>query len=78
MDKQGIKEWAAAAAVRAVKTAAQTAIALIGTGAVAITQLDWAQIAAVTATAAVLSILTSIAGVPEVEDGTSPLTKEAE
>lgn len=60
------KEWAKAAGIRAVKTAAQTAIALIGTGTVGFTDLDWVQIASVSGVAAVLSILTSIAGLPEV------------
>ena len=50
-----------AAAERAVKTAAQVAAALIGTGAVGITELDWAQIGSVAATAAVVSVLTSLA-----------------
>nr|WP_314638641.1 holin [uncultured Olsenella sp.] len=77
MTGESIKRWALAAGVRAVKTAAQTAVALIGTGAVAITSLDWGQIAAVTATAAVLSVLTSVAGVPEVEDGESPVARHA-
>lgn len=68
-----MKEWIKAAGVRAVKTGAQTLVALIGTGAVGITELDWAKMLSVTATAVVLSMLTSIAGIPEVEDGTSPL-----
>lgn len=46
---------------RAVKTAAQVAAALIGTGAVGITELDWAQIGSVSATSAVVSVLTSLA-----------------
>ena len=46
---------------RAVKTMAQVAAALIGTGAVGITELDWAQIGSVAATAAVVSVLTSLA-----------------
>lgn len=50
-----------ATAERAVKTAAQVAAALIGTGAVGITTLDWAQIGSVAATAAVVSVLTSLA-----------------
>lgn len=61
------KLWAKAAIVRAVKTAAQTAVALIGTGAVGFTDLDWLQIASVSGVSAVLSILTSIAGLPEVK-----------
>lgn len=52
--------WAATLE-RAVKTAAQVAAALIGTGAVGITELDWAQIGSVAATAAVVSVLTSLA-----------------
>lgn len=62
-----IRDWARAAGVRAVKTAAQTAVALIGTGAVGFTDLDWVRIASVAGVAAVLSLLTSIAGLPEVE-----------
>ena len=52
--------WAATLE-RAVKTAAQVAAALIGTGAVGITELDWTQIGSVAATAAVVSVLTSLA-----------------
>ncbi len=63
---ENIKEWAQAAAVRAIKTAAQTAVALIGTGAVGFTDLDWVHIASVAGVAAVLSLLTSVAGLPEV------------
>ena len=66
MDKY--KEWGAAALTRAVKTAAQTAVALIGTGAVGFTDLDWVRIASVAGVAAVLSLLTSIAtDLPEVD-----------
>lgn len=62
------KEWAVAALTRAVKTAAQTGAALIGTGAVGFTDLDWAHIVSVAGVAFVLSILTSIAtDLPEVE-----------
>lgn len=58
--------WLKAAAVRAVKTGAQTLASLIGTGAVGILALDWPQMLSVTATAMVLSLLTSVAGLPEV------------
>lgn len=67
------KAWGAAAITRAVKTAAQTAVSLIGTGAVGFTDLDWVQIASVAGVAAVVSLLTSVAGLPEVADGKSPL-----
>lgn len=71
MTKDAIKKWCIAAAVRATKTAAQTALAAMGTTAVAITTLDWQQIAAISATAFVASVLTSIVGVPEVREGES-------
>ena len=60
------KEWWAAAGVRALRTGAQALASLIGTGAVGILDLDWPQMLGVTATAMVLSLLTSLAGLPEV------------
>lgn len=60
------KKWIKAAGVRAVKTVAQTAIATIGTAAV-LGGVDWIMVASASALAGVLSILTSIAGLPEVE-----------
>lgn len=62
-----IKKWLKAAAVRAVKTIAQTAIATIGTAA-ALGGVDWIMVASASALAGVLSILTSIAGLPEVKE----------
>ena len=73
-----IKQWALAALVRAVKTAAQTAVALIGTGAVGFTDLDWVRIMSVAGVAAVVSMLTSLAGIPEVADGASPIAGTTE
>ena len=58
--------WWEAAGVRCLKTAAQTLASLIGTGAVGVLSLDWPQMLGVTATAALLSLLTSLAGLPEV------------
>lgn len=68
------QSWLKAAGIRVVKTDAQTLITLIGTDMVSIIQLDWAQMLAVTATTMVLSLLTSIAGLPEVDDGKSPVS----
>lgn len=63
--------WLRAATVRALKTAAQAAIGVIGTGAVGILDVSWANVLSVAAMAAVVSYLTSIAGLPEVDGGAS-------
>lgn len=60
------KKWLKAAAVRAVKTVAQTAVAMIP-AAVTITAVDWMTVAGTAALAGVVSLLTSLAGLPEVE-----------
>ncbi len=62
-----IKKWAKAAAVRAVKTVAQTAVASIGAAAV-LSEVDWIVVASASALAGVLSVLTSVAGLPEVKE----------
>ena len=61
------KRWIKAAAVRAIKTVAQTAIATIGTAAVS-GDVNWVMVASASILAGVLSILTSIAGLPEVSE----------
>lgn len=60
-------KWAKAAGIRAVKTMAQTAVAVIGTGAV-ITAVDWKMVVSSAVVAGVVSILTSVAGIPEVSE----------
>lgn len=59
--------WLKAAAVRAVKTLAQTAVATIGTT-VMLSEVDWVLVASASALAGILSILTSVAGLPEVKE----------
>lgn len=61
------KIWLKAALVRALKTVAQTAVATIGTAAV-IASVDWKMVVSASILAGVLSILTSIAGLPEVKE----------
>lgn len=61
------KIWLKAALVRALKTTAQTAVATIGTAAV-IASVDWKMVVSASILAGVLSILTSIAGLPEVKE----------
>ena len=58
--------WWKAAGIRALKTLAQTAIATIGTSAV-LSEVNWLAVASASALAAILSLLTSLAGLPEVE-----------
>ena len=62
------KSWLKAACVRAIKTVAQTAVATIGTSAL-LAQVDWRMVISASILAGVMSLLTSVAGLPEVSDG---------
>ena len=66
MNKEYWLRWLKAAGIRAVKTFAQTAVGMITVGA-AINEVNWPVIASVSAVAAITSLLTNIAGLPEVE-----------
>lgn len=75
------KLWLKAALVRAIKTMAQTAVALIGTHTVGILEVDWIAVLSASALSGILSLLTSIAGLPEVEATNvlnSPILNEGE
>ena len=67
MRKIFTKEWLAAAGVRALKTVAQTAVASIGVTAM-MHEVDWLVVGSTAALAGVLSLLTSVAGLPELEE----------
>ncbi|MEY8261338.1 holin [Oscillospiraceae bacterium 50-60] len=60
------KKWMRAAGIRAIKTVAQTAVATIGT-AVLLTDVSWVAVASASVLAGALSLLTSVAGLPEVD-----------
>lgn len=63
---KNFKEWIRAAGIRAVKTVAQTALGTIGGGAIVLGDVNWGMVASAAVLAGVLSLLTSIAGLPEV------------
>ena len=62
------KKWFKAAGIRAIKTMAQTAVSLISVGAV-MSDVDWVVVGSASLLAGILSLLTSIAGLPELKEG---------
>lgn len=66
MNKENFIQWFKAAAVRAIKTVAQTAVATIGTAA-AMGEVNWLLVGSASLLAGVLSLLTSVAGLPELK-----------
>ena len=67
MDKQKILEWLKRAGIRAIKTVAQTAVATIGT-CTAMGEVNWIMVGSASLLAGILSLLTSVAGLPEIKE----------
>lgn len=70
MTKTYFVKWIKAAGIRAIKTVAQTAVATVGTAAV-LGEVDWVTVASASVLAGVLSLLTSVAGLPELKESAS-------
>lgn len=68
MTKEKAIKWIKAAGVRALKTVAQTALATIGGGAVVMGDVNWIMVGSAAVLAGVLSLLTSVAGLPELKE----------
>ena len=66
MSKEKLKTWIKAAGIRAIKTVAHTAVATIGTS-VVLGEVNWIAVCSASVLAGILSVLTSIAGLPEVK-----------
>ena len=66
MNKKNFKKWIKAAGIRTVKTMAETAIALIGTNKIGITDVDWLGVLSTCALSGVITILTCLRGLPEI------------
>lgn len=68
MDKKKFIKWIKAASVRTVKTMAETALAVIGTNTLGITDVDWVGLLSAAALSGVVTILTCIKGLPEIKE----------
>lgn len=69
MSKEKFVKWAKAAGIRAVKTVAQTAVGMLSGNMMGVMDVDWLAVLSVSAMAGIVSMLTSIAGLPELKEG---------
>ena len=67
--KEKFLKWSKAAGVRTVKTMAETSLAIIGTNAVGITEVDWVGVLSACALSGIITVLTCIKGLPELKEG---------
>lgn len=70
MKNYDFKQWAKAAGMRAIKTMAQTAVSLITVGNM-VSEMNWVAIISISLTAGIASVLTSVAGLPELDETTN-------
>lgn len=68
MTKQNFKIWAKAALIRATRTVAQSAVSMLTGNMIGVLDVDWVAVASISAMAGIVSILTSVAGLPEVKE----------
>lgn len=66
--KKNFLKWIKASGIRAIKTVAETALAIIGTNAMGITEVDWVGVASACALSGVITVLTCVKGIPELKE----------
>lgn len=66
--KKNFLKWIKASGIRAVKTVAETALAIIGTNAMGVTEVDWLGVASACALSGVITLLTCVKGIPELKE----------
>lgn len=66
--KKNFLKWIKASGIRAVKTMAETALAIIGTNAMGVTEVDWLGVASACALSGVITLLTCVKGIPELKE----------
>lgn len=78
MNRKNLKQWLKAAGIRTIKTMAETALAIIGTNAIGITEVDWLGVISAVALSGVVTLLSCVKGLPEVDSATTAELTEQE